>query len=209
MRIIPLEKLNGGGTSEGGQGRKSYTVEDINNGLLGEQIVFDSISNSTIGDEKNFVGERIAGKDEGDYNYWNSNLIEVETGKEYYIRLYGHNNSPFAYEAIADDVKAMYMLPQGSGRTIVVNGQISSSNADPDRYWDSVVLTCKDRFHLEYMEGSALLENNGIGAGGGINLSDDIIKGWVNVGYDALDGKIPGCYKYDFYITIRVRAVAD
>lgn len=202
-------KWGWGDTTDGGQGRESYTVEDINNGLLGRRIVFNSISNSTIGDEKNFVGARIADKDEGEYNFWYSNLIEVEAGNEYYIRLFGHNNSPYGYDAIADDVKAMYMIPQGSGRTIVVNGQISSTNADPDRYWDSVVFTCNDRFHLEYVEGSALLENNGIGAGEGVSLSDSIVDDWVNVGFDALDGRIPGCYKYDFYITIKVKVVAD
>ena len=195
-----------GDTSEGGQGRESFTVEDINNGLLGNRIVFNTISNSTIGNEKNFVAARAVGEDKGLYNVWNANLIEVETGGEYYIRIYGHNNSPFGYDAVANDVKVVYMLPQGSGKTIVVNGQIASSNADPDRYWDSVVFTCKDRFRLEYVEGSAILENNGIGVGG-IALSDSIVNSWVNVGYEALDGRIPGCYQYDFYISIKVKAV--
>ena len=198
-----------GDTTDGGQGRESYTVEDINNGLLGDRIVFNSISNSTIGDEKNFVAARIAGENTGIDNVWQNNLIEVEPGNEYIIRLFGHNNSPYGYNAIAEDVAVEYKIPEGSGRTIVVNGLINSSNAEPDRYWDSVVFTCRDRFHLEYVEGSALLESNGIGADGGLILSDTIVKGRTYVGFDALDGRIPGCFKYDFYITIEVKVVGD
>ena len=47
---------------------------------------------------------------------------------------------------------------------------------------------------------------------GGITLSDDIVKaksGGVMIGYDALDGRIPGCYQYDNYVTIIVKAVFD
>ena len=142
------------------------------------------------------------------YNIWKSNYIEVEPDNEYYIRIYGHNNNPGGYEAIAEDGRVKFIIPPESGRTIVVEGQIASSNAEPDRYWDDVVLSCKDRFRLEYIEGSAHLENNEIGAGSGVTLSDDVANSWVMVGYNALDGEIPGCYKYDFYITFKVKVVA-
>ncbi len=64
-------------------------------------------------------------------------------------------------------------------------------------------------FHLEYVYGSALLENNGVGADGGIQLSDDIAaseSGGVLIGYDELDGRVPGCYQYANYITIMVKS---
>ena len=58
-----------------------------------------------------------------------------------------------------------------------------------------------------------MLQNKGVGANGGVRLIDEIVtkasKGGVLIGYDALDGKIPGCYSYDSYVTIRVKAIFD
>lgn len=69
-------------------------------------------------------------------------------------------------------------------------------------------------FHLEYVYGSALLENNGIGKNGGKTLSDEIVtKAASNngtlIGYSSLNGEIPGGYQYASYITIKVRVVFD
>lgn len=64
-------------------------------------------------------------------------------------------------------------------------------------------------FHIEYVHGSALLGNNGMGAGGGVPLPDNVVNDWVTVGYDEMDGRMPGCYQYAFYATIRVRIVED
>lgn len=76
-------------------------------------------------------------------------------------------------------------------------------------------------FHLEYVYGSALLENNGFAsvnniynvAGGGngpVTLSDDVITDdGTLIGFYGLDGRVPGCYKYAEYVTIRVKVVYD
>lgn len=188
-------------------GRASYTIEEINEGKLYDQIIFNAISNSTIGDEKNFVGameNRVT--EPGEIRYVNANLIDVEIGKEYIIRIYGHNNSPWGYDKVAEDVEIQFQIPSESGRSIAVHGLISSSNATPSIYWDGVVLTCNTPFCLEYVKGSAFLENNGIGAGGFL-LPDSVVNNWVTVGYDKIDGKIPGCYQYSFHATICVKVV--
>ena len=44
------------GDSDGG--RPSYTLEEINSDILGDKVVLNSISDSVIGNEKNFVGVR-------------------------------------------------------------------------------------------------------------------------------------------------------
>lgn len=59
-----------------------------------------------------------------------------------------------------------------------------------------------------------MLENNGIGANGGYKLGDEIVtkaasQNGVQIGYDKIDGNIPGCYEYASYVTIRVKAVFD
>lgn len=204
---LPQGLHSGWGDNIGG--RTSYTIEEINEGKLYDQIIFNTISNSTIGDEKNFVGAREHKEQTpGKTRYWNGNLIDVDIGKEYVIRIYGHNNSPRGYDSVAEDVEIQFQIPSDSGKSIAVHGLISSSNASPSVYWDGVVFTCDTPFHLEYVQGSALLENNGVGAGG-VLLPDDVVNNWVTVGYDKIDGRIPGCYQYSFYATIRVKIVED
>lgn len=223
-------------------GRPSYTIEEINNGAIGAtqksdgenyknspnypgQIIFNTISDSVIGDEKNFVGarecvlradKRCEAADttsvEG-AKYWRGNDITVEDGKTYIVRLYVHNNNPNGFDAVAEDTRVAFSIPNTSSTVVEVNGLISSSNATPSKYWDYINFNSKDGtpFHLEYVKGSALLENNGIGRNG-LTLSDDVVNakdGGVLIGYDALDGRVPGCYQYDNFVTIQVKAVFD
>ena len=197
------------GDSDGG--RRSYTIEEINSGVLGDKIVLNSISNSVIGDEKNFVGARLDNGDNGAKNVWNGNEITAEDGKDYIVRLYVHNNNPKGTDAVAKGVTTTFVVPTTSGTSVEINGLIETTNAAPSTYWDNVIFKSKDgsNFHLEYYGGSALLENNGIGKNGGIALSDKIVTEGVQIGYDALDGNVPGCYQYANYVTIKVKAVYD
>lgn len=191
-------------------GRASYTIDQINNGALGDKIVLNSISDSVIGDEKNFVGAREdTGVNAGASNVWDGNEISVTPGKTYLIRLYVHNNNPNGEKAVAKNVTTTFGVPDTTGTSVEVNGFIESSNATPSEYWDYVRFTSNSNFHLEYVKGSALLENNGIGANGGVKLSDDIIEKGVKIGYKSLNGEVPGCYQYANYVTIKVKAVAD
>ncbi len=205
--LAPVAVLAWGDNGAKG-GRLSYTREQIEQGVLGDTIVFNSIENSVIGDEKNFVGAREdTGINAGADNVWNGNEITVENGKTYVVRLYVHNNNPKDTDAIAEGVTTSFNVATNVGTSVEVNGFIDSTNATPTAYWDNVVFKSSHEFYLDYVEGSALLENNGIGANGGAKLSDDIVtsKG-VKIGYDALDGRIPGCYKYASYVTIKVKA---
>lgn len=196
---------------DNGGGRPSYTVDQINKGALGNKIVFNSISDSVDGDEKNFLSAQAATDDI--HGTWQGNNITVENGKEYTIRLYVHNN-PNGYDAIARDTKAAISIPTTSGKQVQVNGFITSSNATPSKYWDYVNFNSDNNaFHLEYVYGSALLYNNKIGKGG-LKISDDVVEKAASqngtlIGYDALDGNVPGCYTYDNYVTVRVKAVYD
>ncbi len=231
----------------GEKGRPSYTIEEINNGAIGAtpqsdgenyknspnypgQIIFNTISDSTIGNEKNFVAaRRCTQRKDGSWDgaakdtVWRGNDITVEDGKYYIIRLFVHNNNPNGEDAIAEDTRVKFSIPNGTsqqvqnddgsaGYQIQVNGFINSSNAVPSEYWDYINFNSDTPFYLDYIYGSALLENNGIGLGG-LTLGDNIVKAastdGVLIGYDALDGRIPGCYQYDNYVTIKVKAVFD
>ena len=193
-------------------GRRTYTLEEINGGILGDTIVLNSINDkNAMGDERNFVNARFDNGDHGVDNVWEADEITVENGKNYIVSLYVHNNNPKGEEAIAKDVTTTFSIPGTSASSVEVNGLVSSSNATPNKYWDNVVFKSADgsKFHLEYIAGSALLENNGIGANGGVKLSDDIISKGVKIGYSALDGNIPGCYQYSGYVSVTVKAVFD
>jgi len=191
---------------DNGGGRKSYTLDEVKSGVLGNTIVFNSISDGVIGNEKNFVGAR----EEGSSSTWSADEIKVEEGKTYVVRLYVHNNNTHGTDAVAEDVTTTFALDTGYASSMSITGYIDSSNATPTQYWDSVKFTSANgqKFYLDYVEGSALLENNGVGANGGVALSDSIItKSGSKIGYSALDGKIPGCFEYASYVTIKVTPV--
>ena len=208
-----------GDNSGNANGRQMYSLTNCNadyssceiSPAMGDKITFNSFTNNPNigGDERNFVGARV---DNGVYDgkqTWNANEITVEDGQTYIIRLYAHNNNPNGEKAVAKDVTLHYTLPTTAGTSLSVQGAIDSSNSTPSRVWDDVVFKSKngETFYLDYIEGSALYENNGIGKNG-LKLSDDIIQqNGVQIGYNALDGNIPGCFKYDSYTTIRVKAV--
>ena len=118
--LSPIAVMAWGDSSEGG--RRTYTIDEINAGALGDNIVMNSIENSTIGDERNFVGARLDNGDKGVNNVWNYNEITVEDGKDYIVRLYVHNNNPKGTDAVAEGVTTTFSIDQKSASAIEVNG---------------------------------------------------------------------------------------
>lgn len=215
--------VSAGGDSMGG--RDEYTVDKINQlyeeGKWNDKVVFNSITDSVIGSEFDFVGAREdTGINAGKDNQWNGRDIVAEDGKTYLVRMYVHNNGKSQEDwretgvGVARDTHAFFSIPKGSSTSIEVNGFIDSSNATPNEYWDGVTFKSAngEQFYLEYVRDSALIENNGYAAGGqGKALSNDIVdkKEGTLIGYDGPDGNVPGCYEYANYITIKVKAVYD
>lgn len=214
-----------GDNSESGL-RPAYYKADIKQSTWDEdKIVFNSIKDSVIGDEFDFVGAReCILQDDGNWGEatettsWNSIEIGVEDGKTYTIRLYVHNNNPYGdvndpynNKGVAMNTKVAFSIPGTPSTKIRVRGILTSDNASPSYYHDYVDFSGDRTFHLEYVKGSALWENNQVGLGG-VSLSDNIVEakdGGVLVGYDALDGRIPGCYDFDGTASIQVKVVYD
>lgn len=224
----------------GQNGRLSYMNEEINDGTIGAapkydekgyknnsdhpgEVVSDPFSDSESIDsrEKNFVaGWECIQREDGSWESvtketaWNNNDITVEDGKTYMICMYIHNNYPNSADVITEDIYVSFSIPANydqENEYIQVNGFIDSSNAMLSEYWDYVNFKSDTPFRLEYIYGSALLENEGI-THGGLPLSDDIVKaksGGTLIGYDVLGGKIPGGLQYDNYVSIKVRAVFE
>ena len=179
-------------------GRKTYTLEQINKGDLGEKITFNSITNGKIGDERNFVGAKVAG---AKVTTWNANEIKVKDGETYTIRLFVHNNSPRGMQAIAKGVKATFSIPTNVAKSQTIVGYLDSSNATPNRYWDEVTLTADENVYLEYVDGSAEFKNNK----GTFKIPNEVITSGATLGYTSMNGEIPGCYEYSGVLTIDVK----
>ena len=193
------------GDNSGKDGRPSYTLEQINNERVLDKdgknkIVMNSISNGDFGDEKNFVGAKVAG---ATVTTWNANEIKVKDGETYTIRLFVHNNNPNGTEAgaVATGVKTTFSIPTNVAKSQTIIGYIDAPNATPTRYWDEVTLVADENFYLEYVDGSAMYNNNK----GDFKLPNEVITTGALVGYESMNGEIPGCYQYSGVVTINVK----
>ena len=178
-----------------GPSRPSFTIEKP-----ADYITFNSITNNPVigGDEKDFVGIREVGSNAK----WTNNM-KVQNGKEYYVRMYVHNNAASNLNLVAENVVAKLNVPTTTAKNVTVQGQISASNAKPNTVWDEATFSSDNDFNLAYVAGSALFENNGMGT---TKLPDSIVNNTgAKLGYDKLDGKIPGCFQYAGYVTVKVK----
>ncbi|MCQ2570849.1 MAG: LPXTG cell wall anchor domain-containing protein [Candidatus Saccharibacteria bacterium] len=187
----------------GPSGRATFTMEKP-----ASYVTFNSITNNVIGDERYFVS---ASKWTGSAqdNYF-SDTTTVEDGKEYVVRMYVHNNAGANLNLVAENVKAFVVLPTETNTKITVSGKITSSNANPTAVWDETHFVSKngEKFNLAYVAGSATYANaDKDGKLRSFKLGTELLDSrGVLLGYDQMDGKIPGCNKYSGYLTFHVKA---
>jgi len=188
-----------------GPSRETFTIEKPS-----DHVAFNSITNNpTIGDERNFVGIR----ETTAANTWYDNMT-VQKGKEYTVRMYVHNNAAANLNLVAQNVTAKFNLPTTTGKSVQVNGFLNASNVGADtkgnagkyaEVYDHATFNSTTNFNLAYVSGSLKYENNAFGAAG-TPLSESIFtSAGTKLGYDKLDGKIPGCFQYDGYVTFKVK----
>lgn len=179
-----------------GPDRPTYTLEHP-----ADHITFNSITNNpNIGDERNFVGIR----ETNSANTWHDNM-QVEKGKEYYVRMYVHNNAASSLNLTAQDVTARFTLPTNTSKSIQVDGSVSASNASPQMVYDHATFTGNENFNLAYVPGTLKYENNAFGSAGTALPETIFDQRGALLGYDKLDGKIPGCFQYAGYVTFKVK----
>lgn len=195
-----------GVVSAWGPARASFTMEKPAN-----YVTFNSITNNVIGDEHYFVSASEYTGDASKNNY--SDNTVVEEGKEYVVRIYVHNNAASNLGLVAENVRAYVILPTDTASEITVSGKIYSSNAKPNTVWDETTFKSKNgkKFSLAYIDGTAKYYN--IDKNGKtrtfsldqLNDGNDLFtsKGHL-LGYDQMDGKIPGCNEYSGYLTFHV-----
>lgn len=190
-----------------GPSRATYTMANP-----ADHITFNSIvdNNQEVGDERYFVSASPYTGNASN-NVWSDNTV-VEDGKEYVVRMYVHNNAASNLNLIAKDVRAYINLPTEASDSITVEGTIYSSNANPTKVWDQTNFTSKngENFNLTYVEGSAKYYNTKNGVLREFSLDtanyDLFTNKGVLLGYDSMNGEIPGCIEYSGYVTFHVKA---
>jgi len=171
-------------------------------------VTFNSITdNPDVGDERNFV--RI--KEDGTNDNYTDN-VNLTPGKVYSVSVYYHNNAATSLNesgvGIAKNTKLRMELPGvvNAGVNAALTGNISASNANPGTVYDEAYgkNTSNGAVALRYVSGSATVASSN-GAVKGQSLPDSLFTTGAKLGYEALDGTIPGCNKYSGYVTFKFR----
>jgi uncharacterized repeat protein (TIGR01451 family) len=176
-----------------GPDRPTFTVDHP-----ADHVTFNSITDApNYGDERNFV---TISTDNKTY----SDDITVTNGGEYYVRIYVHNNAASNLKLVANNVVAKLNVPTQTASRIQIDGYVNSSNASPTSVWDQAVFHGANdtSFKLSYVAGSAYYKN----AKGQFTLSDSIVSSGTKLGYDKMDGNIPGCFEYSGVVYLKVKA---
>jgi len=192
-----------------GPNRETFTLDNPS-----DHVQFNSITNNpNIGDERNFVGIREAGSDNGAANVWHDDVTVAE-GKEYLVRMYVHNNAASSLNLTAENVKAVFNLPTTTSKSIQVTGYLSATNVGADKkgnagkyeeVYDHATFNSTKNFNLAYISGSLKYENNVFGSAGTALPESIFTSNGAKLGYDKLDGKIPGCFQYSGFVTFKVK----
>ena len=181
-----------------GPDRPTYTMAQP-----ADHVTFDSITdNPEVGDERNFL--TIKDASDTSTGGWQDS-VTAQAGHEYLVRIYVHNDAASNLNLKATNVRAKVNVPTTTGKSVELGGFITSDNASPQEIWDSATLTSNSDFNVAYEAGSARLYNNVFGQTG-TQLSDNIVTNTgAQLGYNKLDGVIPGCMQYAGYVTFKVK----
>ena len=185
-----------------GPDRPTYTIDNPAN-----HVTFDSITdNPQYGDERNFVRIKDASADDSTF----TDNINLQSGHEYQVYVYYHNNAASNLNdsgvGIAKNVMLRMEMPDviKANASGDINGYISASNATPGTVYDSATMNAGTDTALRFVPGSATINNSG--ATNGMTLPDSLMTTGTNLGYSALDGTIPGCNNYAGYVTFDIKA---
>jgi uncharacterized repeat protein (TIGR01451 family)/LPXTG-motif cell wall-anchored protein len=172
-----------------------------------DHVTFNSITdNPDQGDERNFVRIREAGV--GNY----AQNIQLQAGHEYEVSVFYHNNASSTLNdsgtGIAHNTTMEVQMPTDvqAGKSAEITGVVSADNASPQSVWDTALGDASSDMDLRYEAGSATVYSKG--AVNGQHLSDSILNGPVQLGYDSLNGDVPGCNDYEGWVVFKFKAVA-
>ncbi|MDR1033053.1 MAG: DUF11 domain-containing protein [Candidatus Nomurabacteria bacterium] len=191
--------------------RPTFTIEKP-----ADYVTFNSITNNPkYGDERNFAHIKESGASDSTY----TNKITLKAGQEYTIFAYYHNNAASNLNAggtgIAHGAYIKAELPAVVNKGATNAGSnifIGASNAKPNQVFDNIYFangTGAD-ITLRYVQGSAVLTNFKSDTDNTLRtfkLSDSIVGSGASIGWDSMNGDLPGCNRYSGYVTFKIKAV--
>lgn len=193
-----------------GPSRISYYCGSITNICQGaDHVQFNSFKNNPSydqHDEYNFVTIRPAGG--GAY----SDSATLVAGQEYEVRAYVHNNADRAMVGSdlnkynAQNTTFKFVLPASVNGSADATGYVSASNANPGTVFDTVTLKSNSPVNVSLASQATWKNINGKGGANGATLGD--ITSGALLGYDSLNGVLPGCFDYSGYVTFKIKATA-
>ena len=192
--------------------------------------VFDSFINTpSYGDEEHFntIAPVVTGQSPTDASY--SGTATAIPGKEYWIRTLVHNDAnqntnclpihdnPVINNCtqvdpgsigIATNTNVRLSIASGTANGVDVMTYISASNSNPSVIWDSSSLQNNNQaFNVSYVSGSAVLYNGFHPSGLSLPDSIDSSSGTL-IGYQQMNGVIPGCFNFSAYVYVKVLVTA-
>lgn len=166
-------------------------------------VTFNSITNNpAYGDERNFFRIKDAATS-GTY----TDELKVEPGKTYRGYVYVHNNASkvlndaaHEYKGVALNTQLRVSLPNSvtPGNKARINAYITADNAQPKQIWDEAYMTADSAVAIRYVPNSAKYYNNG--PTNGATIADSFLTTGAPLGFDSLNGRLPGCNEYSGYI---------
>lgn len=184
-----------------------------------EYVTFNSITNNKVyGDERNFVHVRDVSS-----NAAYTDNITLTPGKEYEVFAYYHNNASTRLNDAAHNnagiATGAFMRTQmpatvAAGQEARITSFVGASNAKHldsagknlgNQVWDEAFAknSTNGALALNYVAGSAKITSKG--AVNGKTLPDTLFTNGTALGYNALDGKLPGCEEFSGYVTYRFK----
>jgi uncharacterized repeat protein (TIGR01451 family) len=204
LAIVVAAVLVPAGLLAWGPDRPTYTYANPS-----DHVTFNSITdNPTHGDERNFVQVRAV--DGGSFG----EQVAIQPGKEYEVYAYYHNNAKTYlnsaeqnYKGIASNAQMRIQMPAvaKAGEPARITGFVSADNATPKEVWDEAYGTSATNVSLRYVQDSATIHSNGVV--NGQKLPASLLTTGTQLGYDSLNGKLPGCNEFAGYVTFRFKAV--
>lgn len=187
-----------------GPGRPTFTMDHP-----APYVTFNSITNNPAqGDERDFVQI----KDSAASNSTYSDKTALQPGHTYDVYVYYHNDASSTlndaahnYEGIARNAYMKVEMPStvSAGQPAAFQATVGASNAKPTSVWSNATGTAAGTYALSYVPNSAVVHSNG--AVNGSKMPDSLYTTGAPLGYDKLDGNLPGCLQYSGYVIYQVK----
>lgn len=181
-------------------------VRPYTQGMPGfEYVTFNSFTGvPNIGDERDFFHGKISEAPNGFYDPMNG----LRAGDEVLMRVYVHNNADESLNesgvGVAKNTNVRVSLPTGLSQSHQASAFISADNAQPQIIEDTISMTGEYPIQLEFVPGSARVKTNFMD----VSVGDSIATTGVQIGDNALDGNLNGCFEYVALVTFKVKIKA-